>query len=244
MDGGTAAATARTRRRVTLFDTLRGFTIISMVAFHACYDLAYLEGFAMPWFTGTLFQAVWRASISWTFLLLAGWMTCFSRNNVRRGLIYGVAALVVWIATSLAGVDTSVSFGILFCMAASTLIVGALAPLFDRVPSAWGLVISLALFALTYSVPLTRYPVEGLAWLGLPSPSFASGDYYPLMPFFFMYLAGRFVARLADEHWPDGYPAWMYRDWMPPLTAVGHASLVIYLVHQPILLLLTELNGH
>ena len=129
-------------------------------------------------------------------------------------------------------------------IASQTIPTTALAPLFDRVPSAWGLVISLALFALTYSVPLTRYPVEGLAWLGLPSPSFASGDYYPLMPFFFIYLAGRFVARLADEHWPDGYPAWMYRDWMPPLTAVGHASLVIYLVHQPILLLLTELIGH
>ena len=32
------------RERITLFDTLRGFTIISMVAFHACYDLGLYRG--------------------------------------------------------------------------------------------------------------------------------------------------------------------------------------------------------
>ena len=35
--------------RIAFFDSLRGFTIISMVAFHAAYDAAYLYGFEIPW---------------------------------------------------------------------------------------------------------------------------------------------------------------------------------------------------
>lgn len=55
------------QKRITIFDTVRGFTMISMAGFHACYDLAYLYGWDMPWFTQSVFQDVWRASISWVF---------------------------------------------------------------------------------------------------------------------------------------------------------------------------------
>lgn len=55
------------QKRITIFDTIRGFTMLSMVGFHACYDLAYLYGWDMPWFTETVFQDIWRASISWVF---------------------------------------------------------------------------------------------------------------------------------------------------------------------------------
>ena len=30
------------QKRITIFDTIRGFTMLSMAGFHACYDLAYL----------------------------------------------------------------------------------------------------------------------------------------------------------------------------------------------------------
>lgn len=53
------------QKRITIFDTVRGFTMISMAGFHACYDLAYLYDWDMPWFTQTVFQDIWRASISW-----------------------------------------------------------------------------------------------------------------------------------------------------------------------------------
>ena len=69
------------QKRITIFDTVRGFTMISMAGFHACYDLAYLYGWDMPWFTQTVFQDIWRASISWVFLFIAGWMcTLFAQQ--------------------------------------------------------------------------------------------------------------------------------------------------------------------
>lgn len=224
--------------RIAFFDSLRGFTIISMVAFHAAYDAAYLFGFEIPWFTDPIIQTVWRSSISWVFLALAGWMTSLSRNNLKRGGVYAAAAGAVFLATSIAGVDTPISFGIIYCMAACTLLYAATAPLLNRFPAAAGLISCLVLFAATYTLPNMTYPVEGLAWLGFPSASFVSGDYYPLLPNVFLYLAGAFAARCFDGLHTSGYPMWMMKANVPFLSMIGKLSLPIYLVHQPLLILI------
>ena len=227
--------------RIAFFDTLRGLTIVSMVAFHTCYDLAYLFGLPMAWFTEGVFQDVWRCSISWTFLFIAGWMTSFSRSNYKRAGVYALAALLVFVATSIAGVDATINFGIIFCMAACTLIYALCEPAFKRASPLPLLIAFLVLFAITYEVPQTRYAFEGFAWLGFPSESFSSGDYYPIIPFVFMYLAGAMAAQLFNKKRPQGYPAWMQRDWCPPLTFLGRHSLIIYLLHQPIVLVVLML---
>lgn len=233
------------RARIAFFDELRGFTVISMVLFHASYDLAYLHGLDMPWFTQGPFQDIWRATISWTFLALAGWMTSFSRNNVKRAAIYGLCALTVFAVTTIAAVDTPVNFGILACMAGSTALYAIASPGLRRIPSGVGAVACLMLFLLTLGIPRCTYPVEGLAWLGFPSPTFASGDYYPLIPFAFMYLAGSFGARWFQAvRGKRGYPLWTKATHAPALAWVGRKSLVIYLLHQPVLVgLLSILLG-
>lgn len=241
MERSAPAAQGGSRGRIAFFDTLRGFTIVSMVCFHAAYDAAYLYGIDMPWFAGTVFQAVWRASISWVFLLLAGWMTSLSHSNLRRGAVYAAAAAAVWAATSIASVDTAITFGILFCMAASTLLYAAARPVLDHVPPEAGLAVFLIAFVLTLGVPQTRYAFGGLAWLGFPGPGFSSGDYYPMIPYTFLYLAGAMAARLFGRLRASGYPAWMKRDLIPPLTALGKHSLIVYLVHQPLLIVLFDL---
>lgn len=121
------------QKRITIFDTVRGFTMISMAGFHACYDLAYLYDWDMPWFTQTVFQDIWRASISWVFLFIAGWMCTLSRNNIKRAAKYALAALVVWLATTLVSVDDSVNFGIIYCMAACTGIVALTDPVHKKI---------------------------------------------------------------------------------------------------------------
>lgn len=187
------------QKRITIFDTVRGFTMISMAGFHACYDLAYLYDWDMPWFTQTVFQDIWRASISWVFLFIAGWMCTLSRNNAKRAAKYAAAALVVWIATTLVSVDDSVNFGIIYCMAACTAVTAVARPMLKKVPSTWGIAICLALFAATWGIPKSTYSFPYLAWLGFPGPRFVSGDYYPIIPFIFMYLTGYFAARTAQR---------------------------------------------
>ena len=223
------------QKRITIFDTVRGFTMLSMAGFHACYDLAYLYGWNMPWFTQSIFQDIWRASISWVFLFIAGWMCTLSRNNLKRAAKYALAALVVWAATTLVSVDDSVNFGIIYCMAASTAIAGIARPVLNKAPAGWGIAICLALFALTWSIPKSVYPIPCLAWLGFPGPRFVSGDYYPIIPFIFMYLAGFFAARLAQKAAKPA-PNWAYANPIPALASLGRHALPFYLLHQPIIL--------
>lgn len=236
-----ASQTKTLRQRIAFFDTLRGFTIVSMVAFHAAYDAAYIYGFDMPWFAGTLFQDAWRASISWVFLALAGWMTSLSRNNLKRGGVYAAAALLVWAVTTVTSVDTPISFGILYCMAASTLIFALIKPVLERVPPLPACLVFLVLFLVTLEVPHATYSFSGFSWLGFPAPGFSSGDYYPIIPFTFMYLAGAMGARVFMKYRKGSYPAWMQKDFIPPLTAIGKKSLIIYLAHQPLLIVVFEL---
>lgn len=228
------------QKRITIFDTVRGFTMLSMAGFHACYDLAYLYGWNMPWFTQGMFQDIWRASISWVFLFIAGWMCTLSHNNIKRAAKYALAALVVWLATTLVSVDDSVNFGIIYCMAACTGIVALADPVLKKISAKWGMPLCLVLFALTWSIPKTVYPIPYLAWLGFPSPEFVSGDYYPIIPFIFMYLAGYFAARIAQGI-AKPIPSWAYANPLPALAGLGRHALPFYLLHQPVILGVLEL---
>lgn len=230
--------------RIHALDTLRGLTIVSMIAFHTVYDLVYLYGVDIPWFRDVGIQSLWRISISWVFLALAGWMTAFSRDNLRRAAIYSLVACGIWAVTSIAHVDTPISFGIMFCMAASTWIWafldrGKLRQLLERHPVPCALLLLTAFFAL-YRVPYQRYEVPMLAWLGFPDAGFSSGDYYPLIPFGLLYL-GAAVLSQAWKARGRSYPDWMKRDWCPVLTRIGTLSLPLYIVHQGVILIVLEL---
>lgn len=213
--------------------------MISMALFHGAYDLAYIYGIPMPWFTQGIIQDVWRASISWVFLFIAGWMCSLSHSNFRRGIKYAIAAVAVWLATTIASVDDSVNFGIIYCMAASTLLVALLEPVLQKLQSLTAMLVALLLFALTWNAPHNVYNVPFLAWLGFPDAGFVSGDYYPLVPFFFMYLAGYFASRRMDEREKD-YPAWMYAHPLRPLEGLGRHALPFYLLHQPVILAILD----
>lgn len=227
---------------------MRGICVLSMVAFHYCYDLAFLTEAGLPWFRPPL-QDIWRASISWVFLLIAGCMCSFSTNNLRRAVRYGALSLAIYLATFFASVDTPISFGIIFCMAASTFVewlletcglrpFGPLATLLFfcvfvlclKVPSGY-----FGIGPCSFALPKALYSTPWFSWLGLPGPGFASGDYYPLIPFGLLFLCGSSLGWWIKER---GYPGWFQSISCAPLEFVGRHPLIIYVAHQPILLLL------
>lgn len=223
--------------RIRGFDALRGITVVSMMLFHAMYDLVYLYGFRIGWFENTLMQNVWRCSISWTFLFLAGWMFGFSKSNLKRGAKYALVAALVFIATSIAQVDIPINFGIIYCMAASTLLTHAISKIPVRIDPAFCCVLCLILFIATYQLPRSTYEIQYLAWLGLPSATFSSGDYYPLLPYACMYGAGYFSMQTYRLQ-SDDYGKAPFTLTCKPLEVIGRHSLGLYLIHQPLILLL------
>ncbi len=225
------------RSRIHGFDVIRGLTVVSMMLFHAMYDLAYLYGIHIGWFENPFIQNMWRNSISWTFLFLAGWMFGFSKSNLKRGIKYAIVAVVIFLVTTIAQVDIPINFGIVYCMAASTLLIYELTKTPLHMNPALGCIFCLVFFIATYQLPKGTYAIEGLAWLGIPSATFSSGDYYPLLPYTFMYALGYFSMR-AYELSSNKYSGVPFNLTCAPLEAIGQHSLGLYLLHQPIILLL------
>ena len=239
--------------RIELFDLLRGFSVVSMVLFHLCYDLRFIVGADLAWFAPPL-QDVWRCSISWTFLFVAGCMCPLSRSNLRRAANYGLVALAIWVVTTLVAVDVPISFGIIHCKAACTL-VAALLSRAGALPRGWAaaavlFVAFLALLRLpdgavglgplSVELPKELYATPWLSWLGLPGAGFSSGDYYPLLPYLLLYLTG---AALGTAWAEKGYPTWAREAAFAPLNLIGRHALVVYVAHQPVILGLCALLG-
>lgn len=238
-------------RRMALFDVVRGFSVISMVLFHFCYDLRFIYGFDLDFFRPP-FQDVWRASISWTFLFIAGCMCSFSRNGYKRSLRYLAAAAAIFVVTTIVAVDVPISFGIIFCMGASTLIESFLSHrgvVLKGLPTAALLLVAFIAFQgvtrgyigfgpLIVHLPRALYATPYLSFLGFPGGGFASGDYYPILPYTLMYLVGASVGRHLRE---TGFPSLFYNVECKPLAFVGRHALPVYLIHQPVLIGVCEL---
>ena len=236
--------------RINGFDTLRGFSVISMVLFHFCYDLTELSGVSLSWFKPPL-EDIWRASISWLFLAIAGCMCSYSRNNLKRGLQYSAVALAIFLVTYLAKVDTPISFGIIYCMGFSTLLYALLDKIGIKPKGLAAVCVLLICFlatlhlqtrtvglgSLTVAVPDALYSSDALSWLGLPGPTFASGDYYPPLPYSLLYLVGAIAGTKIKDH---GCPGWFKDLKVPVLDFFGNHALLIYVIHQPILLVIAN----
>ncbi|MDE7404312.1 MAG: DUF1624 domain-containing protein, partial [Lachnospiraceae bacterium] len=61
--------------RYGVLDGIRGFVVISMILYHACWDLVYIFGKDWSWYRGRG-AYIWQQSICWSFILLSGF--CWS----------------------------------------------------------------------------------------------------------------------------------------------------------------------
>ena len=222
-------------------DTIRGITLLSMIAYHASWDLVYLYGVNWLWYRS--FGAyLWQQSICWTFILLSGFCFHLGRHRVRRGLMaFGGGALVSAV-TFVMMPEEPILFGVLTFLGTATLLTVLLDALAKRIPARAGLAGSFTLFLLLRGVNSGYLGFEGAriaalprglyqdlltAFLGFPSASFVSSDYFSLIPWLFLFWTGYFLYGLRRE---EGC-----RLRLPVVTAMGRHSLLIYLLHQPLI---------
>ena len=88
---------------------------------------------------------------------------------------------------------------------------------------------------LTIRIPEALYANLATAYLGFPPADFYSTDYFSLLPWAFLYLCG------YELHWilkaAGVLDAPILKKEIRPLAFMGRNSLVIYLLHQPVLYL-------
>lgn len=225
-------------------DTLRGVTILSMTAYHACWDLVYIFGADWPWYHG-IGAYLWQQSICWTFILLSGYCWSLGRHRLRRGLLAVGGGALVSLATLLVMPEDPILFGVLTFLGSAALLLIPLERVLRRVPARAGLGGSFGLFLLLRDVnrgflgfesirlaalPAWLYHNMGTAFLGFPPEDFFSTDYFSLFPWLFLFLTGYFLYRALE-----GRKRGCVWEWsVPVVSTMGRHSLVIYLLHQPL----------
>lgn len=226
--------------RCTLLDEVRGLMIISMILYHALWDIVWLYSLPSAWYVG-LPGHLWQQFTCWTFILLSGFCVPFGHHTLRRGaVVFGCGALVSAV-TLLILPEAAVRFGVLTMLGSSMLLTAALRPFWDRIPAAAGCLVCILLFGLTYHVnsgvwafgllPQTFYATPFTAWLGFPPAGFYSTDYFSLIPWMFLFWTGYFLHRLIGRE----RMAPLQCSVCPPLGWLGRHSLVVYLLHQPVI---------
>lgn len=80
-------------------------------------------------------------------------------------------------------------------------------------------------------LPQSLYELGFLFPLGIHPRFFSSADYYPLLPWIFIFGLGCF---LGGYFYNGEAPDFCYRPHCPPLARVGRHALLIYLLHQPV----------
>lgn len=240
------AQSAAPIRRIHLMDELRGFAVLCMIFYHAFYTMAFLFGIPLG---RTLLYFFMPAEpfFAGLFILISGISSQLSHSNLLRGVKLLAVALVVSLATILFVPDEAIRFGILHLLSCGMILFGLCKPLLDKVPLAVGLLITALLFALTFSISAGSIGLPGLFSLSVPGPPYPlqffyanpqlgnvlySADYFPLLPWLFLFLCGTFLGRYAKA---GKLPSFCYPSRVPPLSWLGRHALTVYIVHQPVI---------
>lgn len=218
------------RRRFDILDVWRTLAIVLMAAYHFLFDL-YIFGVMSA---AQLFSAplhILERFICCSFILLAGASARFSRSNLRRGIIVLAAGAVVELGAALAG--QTIRFGVLMLLGTSMVLYDFMGNIWEKSPR-WLLAAGNgALFFLTrWWTGRTVVSVKWLYPLGFMYHGFYSADYFPLMPWFFLFLVGTVLGGWCLEHRDNRV---LTLQLPKALTWPGRHSLIIYVLHQPVL---------
>lgn len=224
--------------RYIWLDAARGFAIALMVIYHFSYDLD-LFGYVDIDFNHDLRWRFFRTVIVSMFLMVVGISLILATRrgvqwrafNRRIGLLV-VCALLVSAGSGWMFPTSLIFFGILHFIAVASLL-GLVFTRFYWFNLWLGLlIIGLGMFA---QHPLFDQP--WLQWLGMMTHKPVTEDYVPLLPWFGVVLTGMFagqyiVRNKSQVQGVSRLPAHL----LSSLAAAGRHSLLVYMLHQPVLI--------
>ncbi|MGP9820021.1 heparan-alpha-glucosaminide N-acetyltransferase [Salinarimonas sp. NSM] len=228
------------RARFAAVDVARGAALVAMIVYHLAWDL---------WFYGLVavevpFDPAWRTfarAIAASFLILVGVSLVLAHDAgldaraflVRLAKVGGAAALVT-LATFVAFPQSFIFFGILHMIAVGSV----LALPFLRLHPAITALVAAAVLAAPFLVADPAFDTRWLAWIGFYDTAPDTNDFEPVFPWLAAVLAGVAAGRvLLDTGLRARVAALEVRGRLGRgLVWMGRWSLVIYLLHQPILL--------
>jgi uncharacterized membrane protein len=239
-------------RRFWEVDLVRGIAVVLMIFYHFVFDLRYFGALS-----GTMLVGPWQffaRSIGSTFIFLLGVSLTLRHNRLkpkldegqilRKYLLRGAKligwGMVITVVTYFLVGRGYVVFGILHLLGLSTILA------YPFLRSRWAsLVAGILVIGLGFYVRSVISLSPWLLWLGVRQLGRYMVDYYPLIPWLGVALLGVFA---GHSLYPGGSPRFTLPNLSQTapirgLAFLGRHSLVIYLVHQPIMLGILILVG-
>lgn len=216
--------------RIWEIDFFRGAAIFLMTAFHLIVDLKDFYNFPFEYFQGFWYYVGKLSAVM--FILLAGISTCFSRNVRRHGLqVFGWGMVLTGI-TYFYNPNIYIRFGILHLLGGSLILYSFMTKFRSWILAALAVFVLILGNIFIYKDVAASY----LFPLGLTTTDFISMDYYPLLPWTGIFLTGVVIGRIL---YGEGRKSLIEKQHdFPLIEFLGRHSLVVYLIHQPLLLLL------
>lgn len=228
------------RPRIAAIDIARGVAIVAMIIYHFAWDLAFL-GFVEFDPTQSLPWIAFQKSIVGTFIFLTGVSLVLGHGEAirwkafwRRFAVILSAALLVSLGTYLFYAETFVYFGVLHAIALFSLMGLA----FLRAPLALVVALAVVIIALPLFIQNPLFGEKLWSWIGLWDVPPPTEDLVPIFPWFGVALAGMATTRWALASGLAVRLAAIRGTSSPAriLGKMGRWSLVIYVLHQPIMI--------
>jgi len=231
-------------------DLLRGLAIVAMIAYHIFYDLNFFRAYYFD-LNSTIFK-FFLYPIGTTFLFLVGISLTLSYNKAKeslsqsqlikkfvfRGFKIFSLGLVISLVTFLFLDEGFIIFGVLHCIGISII----LSTFFIRY-QLLNLFLGFSFLVIGIFLQTMTFNFSWLLWLGFTPSNFYTVDYFPLLPWFGVILIGIFFGNLL---YPDYKRKFKIKDfsYLKPvkmLCFLGKNSLIIYFLHQPIIIGLIQI---
>lgn len=215
--------------RIWEIDVLRGTALLLMIFFHLLFDLKEIYGYPVNYNQG-LFYVIGKISAI-MFIMISAVSSSLSSNNLRRAVKMLLVAAVITIVTHLYDPVFGVKFGIIHFLGLSTL----LYPIFRNLNKY--LLILLGILMVSFGLYLDKIPAKTnyLFLFNLTGAGWSSADYYPLLPWFGVFLFG---ISLGKTLYPDKKSLFECANRAGILALLGRHTLLLYLVHQPLLIVI------
>ncbi|MEA2003497.1 MAG: heparan-alpha-glucosaminide N-acetyltransferase [archaeon] len=224
-------------------DALRGIAIILMVFYHILYDLYYFTGLDINLWSGPLWLIGRVSAAIFIFLVGISLTISFSRIKTRlpqkdilnkyfsRGLKIFCWGLLITAMTHIFLDEGTIYFGILHFIGLSII----LAYPFLKLKRA-NLILGAGIIMLGTYLKGFTFNTPHLLFLGIRPESFYTLDYFPIFPWFGVVLFGIFLGNTLYQDGKRMFHIPNLKRQSGPLCILGRNSLLIYLLHQPILI--------
>jgi uncharacterized membrane protein len=235
--GGKRAHAVSAPSRIGGLDALRGVAIVAMIVYHFCFDLRYFR--VTRWdFEHDVRWLTARALILSSFLLIAGISAVLAQRQdapldrwLRHIAVIAAAALLVSAGSFLLFARSFLWFGVLHAIALSLLLAK---PLLGRPAVAAIAGVAMIAGGLVFASP--AFDNRLLGWIGFMTAKPVTEDYVPLFPWMGVLLLGVALGHVLVR---TRFSALAPLARMPRfLRFLGRHSLIVYLVHQPVMIAL------